>query len=100
MRDPLGWATLISFIFLTTGVVMQVIKVLRRKTTQDIALWEVALRAIGTFVISVRWITTANDWFGGAGQVLIFLATLINLLVIGYSRAVWEKNTKNKGVPK
>lgn len=83
----LDLATMISLAALNVDIVLQNIRVFRRKSSRDVSLMGVIVRYIAIFVILMKYLSL-NDWVLCMGQMVIAAnVTVYLVLVVRYRHA-------------
>jgi hypothetical protein len=81
----INYAALISFFALGIDLVVQISRLYRRKSSQDISLRGITIRTLGTVVILIKFISL-DDIYLIIGQATITIALIIYLAEIFYYR--------------
>jgi len=94
MQTLIDSGTLIAYALLSLGIILQIVKIIKRKSVADIAVWEVMMRLLASSVILIK-ILTLNSSFLIIGQVYIVVIYFSYFLVVLYYR---QKNQIGKNV--
>ena len=77
----ISYATVIAYIAFSTDLVIQILRIYRRKSSNDVSARGTAIRTIGSLVILLKFISV-DDIYLIIGQVLFTLTVATYLLMI------------------
>jgi hypothetical protein len=82
------------YLLMGLGVVLQIKKTLKLKTTRDIAVWEIMLRLSASLVLMIKFVLI-KDWTLITGQG-IFIAAMLTYAAIIFWLKIHERQKEAK----
>ena len=82
----ISYATIIAYIAFSIDLLMQIFKIQKNKSSDDVTSWGVGIRLIGSCILLIKFITV-NDSYLMIGQGLFSLTILAYLFTVIYFKS-------------
>ncbi len=84
MTFVINYATIIAFIALSIGILLQIRKIFKRKSVKDISIAEVSIRLSATFLIWLKIIMTHDSYLLLGQSLVLFVYSSYLLIILSY----------------
>ncbi len=84
MEIFINYATLVAFVGYSSGLAVQIRKLIKRKSSEDISMWEISLRYISGILLLIKVISLRDMFLIGGQGAFSLLFSVHVFLVIKY----------------